>query len=222
MTTRPAVSLSGMGAAEKIGPISVEDYLAGELLAEHKHEYTAGRVYMMAGGRNQHNAISVSFLVAMGTKLRGRPCQPFNSDTKVRVRLDDPPQTRFYYPDGMVVCEPNAANETFQDRPVVIAEVLSPKTRRVDEGEKRAAYLTIPTLSAYLLIETTLPRVTAFERSESGEFEERVYSGLDTTIELPAIGTSLTLAELYERVDFTAAAEDERTERRELDYDDDE
>jgi Uma2 family endonuclease len=208
-----------MSVATKIELISPSDYLAGELDARRKHEYAAGRVYMMAGGRNQHNAVAMAFLGTMFLKLRGKPCQPFNSDTKVRVRSQG--DTRFYYPDGMVVCEPNAASETFQDRPVVIAEVLSPRTRRIDEVEKREAYLTIPTLSAYLMIETTLPRVVAHERAADGQFAVQVYEGLDASIDLPAIGTSLTLAELYERVDFAAAAEDERTERRQLDPDDD-
>lgn len=50
-------------------------------------------------------------------------------------------------------------------------------------------------------------------------FEEHVCNGLDAAIELPTIGTSLKLAELYERTDFSAAAEDECAKRWELDYD---
>src|SRR4051812_8430463 len=149
-----------MTAASKFEPVaprrmqllSVEEYLAGERRAKKKHEYAGGQVYAMAGGKNVHNAIATNFLGVMHAKLRGRPCQPFNSDTKIRIRQAT--QTRFYYPDGMVVGEPNAPDDVFQDRPVVIAEVLSVKTKRTDEGEKCDAYLTIPTLAAYLLVET--------------------------------------------------------------------
>jgi Uma2 family endonuclease len=105
----------------------------------------------------------------------------------------------------MVVCEPNPANDEFQDRPVVIAEVASVSTRRTDEGEKREAYLTIPTLSAYLLIQTERPRVVVHHRMPEG-FVARAYEGLDARIPLETIGTELHLAELYERVDFAAAA----------------
>jgi Uma2 family endonuclease len=195
-----------MTAAKQIQLLSVEDYLAGELTSHVKHEYSGGYVYAMAGGRNTHNTIAGSFFGASYTRLRGRPCQPFNSDTKVRVRF--PSHTRFYYPDGMVVCDRNSGNETFQDRPVVIAEVLSPSTRRTDEGEKREAYLTIPTLSAYLLIETSQPRVVVHHRTPDGGFVPHVYEGTDAVVPLDVIGTELPLAELYERVDFaTAAAE---------------
>ena len=191
-----------MTAAKQIELLSVDDYLAGERAAKKKHEYAGGYVYAMAGARTQHNRISVAFVSVMHAKLRGRPCEPFNSDMKVRVRL--PTHTRFYYPDGMVVCEPNGPDDEFQDRPVVLAEVLSVTTRRIDEGEKRDAYLTIPTLSAYLLIETERPRVVVHHRTPEG-FVARAYEGTDATIPLDAIGTDLTLSELYERVDFAAA-----------------
>jgi Uma2 family endonuclease len=192
-----------MTAAKQIELLSVEDYLAGELVSKKKHEYTGGYVYAMAGCKNVHNTIAGAFFGILFGKLRGRLCHPFNSDTKVRIQFAT--HTRFYYPDGMVVCEPNAPTEEFQDRPVVIAEVLSLKTRRTDEAEKREAYLTIPTLTAYLLIETECARVVVHHRTPDG-FVARAYDGLESTIPLSTLGTDLSLGELYERVDFTAAA----------------
>ncbi len=189
--------------AKQIQLLSVDDYLAGERVAKKKHEYAGGYVYAMAGGRNQHNRVAVAFVGAMHAKLRGRRCESFNSDTKVRIRMAT--HSRFYYPDGMVVCEPNSPNDEFQDRPVVIAEVASVSTRRTDEGEKREAYLTIPTLTAYLLIDAERPRVVVHHRTPEG-FVAQVYEGMTASIPLAAIGTDLPLAELYERVDFAAAA----------------
>lgn len=198
-----------MSAAKKMELLSVGDYLAGERIAKKRHEYAGGYVYAMAGGKNVHNTIAGAFFGVLFGKLRGRPCQPFNTDTKVRIRMAT--HTRFYYPDGMVVCEPNAPQEEFQDRPIVLAEVLSVKTRRTDEGEKRDAYLTIPTLNAYLLIETEQPRVVVHHRTPEG-FVTQVYEGTEATIPLKAIGADLSLAELYERVDFTAAAREAHDE----------
>src|SRR5438067_643283 len=139
-----------MSAAKKLNLISVDDYLAGELKSPSKHEYLGGVIYAMAGARNLHNLIASNALVALGSRLRGRLCRAFNSDTKVRVRL--PAHVRFYYPEVSVVCRPNSPTESFQDEPAVIIEVLSRATRRIDEGEKKDAYLTIPSLSVYLLV----------------------------------------------------------------------
>ena len=186
----------------KLPYMTVEDYLAGELASDVKHEYLGGTVYMMAGGRNVHHRIASNFQGLMHHRLRGKPYESFNSDTKVRIRF--PTHTRFYYPDGMVVCEPNPADDTFQDRPAVIAEVLSDSTRRLDEGEKRDAYLTIPSLKAYLLIDPDRPRVLVYRRGERG-FEPELRDGLDAVIPLPEVDIELPLTELYERVDFAAA-----------------
>ena len=187
-----------MTAAMRIALVSVDDYLAGELDSEVRHEYAGGYIYAMAGARNVHNRIAGAWYGSLYVQLRGKPCEPFNSDTKVRIRF--PTHTRFYYPDGMVVCQPNPAEDTFQDHPVVIAEVVSETTRRIDEGEKREAYLTIPTIMAYLVIETDSPRVVVHRRTESG-FIAEAYEGPAAVIPLDAIEAELPLAELYERVE---------------------
>ena len=188
-----------MTAAKKLNLVSVEDYLSAELNSPIKHEYLGGVIYAMAGARNAHTLIASNTLIALGIRLRGNKCRPFNSDTKIRVRY--PTHVRFYYPDASVVCVANPPNDSFQDHPAVIAEVLSRGTRRIDEGEKKDAYLTIPSLSVYLLIEQDSPTVVAHRRTETG-FVREVYEGLAKVIPLPDIGIELPLAEIYEAVEF--------------------
>lgn len=195
-----------MSAALKLQLISVEDYLAGELVSEVKHEYLGGEVYAMAGARNVHNLIASNTLVALGSRLRGKPCRPFNSDTKIRIRLQS--HNRFYYPDVSVVCRPNPQDDSFQDEPAVIVEVLSRKTRRIDGGEKKDAYFTIPSLSAYLLVEQESATVVAFRRTAGG-FVREVFDGQDAVIPLAEIGVELPLAEIFDGVEFSPEADDD-------------
>lgn len=184
-----------MSAVPSSPLVPVADYLAGELVSEQKHEYVGGRIYQMAGGRNRHQRVSTNAVATLHAGLRGRPCSAFNSDTKVRVQST--PKTRFYYPDAMVVCEANPEDDTFQDQPVVIVEVLSDSTRRVDEGEKRDAYLTIPSLRVLLLVEADAPKVSVDRRGPDGAFERAWLEGVDAVIDLPEIDTRLPLGELY-------------------------
>jgi Uma2 family endonuclease len=186
-----------MTAAKKLNLISVEDYLAGELESPIKHEYLGGFVYAMAGGRNVHNRVASRTLVSLGVRLRGKRCEAFNSDTKIRIRR--PNEIRFYYPDVSVICRSNPDDDSFQDEPVAIFEVLSQSTRRIDEGEKKDAYLTIPSLCVYGLIETELARVVVHRRTGQ-DFVCEVYEGLDAIIPLPEIEVELPLAEIYEGV----------------------
>ncbi len=90
----------------------------------------------------------------------------------------------------------------------MIIAVLSRKTRRIDEGEKKDAYLTIPSLGVYALIEQETPAVVAFRRTEHG-FVREVYEDLDAVLPLGEIETALPLAEIYETVEFTTEAEED-------------
>jgi Uma2 family endonuclease len=195
-----------MSAARKLNLVSVEDYLGGELVSPIKHEYLGGVVYAMAGARNAHTVIASSTLIAVGSRLRGGRCRALNSDTKIRVRLAT--HIRFYYPDVSVICRPNPPTDSFQDEPAVLFEVLSRRTRRIDEGEKKDAYQTIPSLSVYVLIEQETAAVIAFRRTETG-FVREVYEGLDAVLPLGEIGIELPLAEVYEAVEFAPEAEND-------------
>lgn len=195
----------GVGTAARVDLLSVEDYLASELVSPIKHEYVGGVVYAMAGARNLHNVIKGNAFANLHVRLRGRGCRPFDSDTKVRVRL--PTQVRFYYPDASVVCHPNPPTDSYQDEPVVIVEVLSRKTRRIDEGEKRDAYLSMPSLSVYLLVEQEAALVIAHRRTDRG-FVREVYSGTSAVIPLPEIGTDLPLSEIYDGAELVAEQDD--------------
>lgn len=188
-----------MTAARKLNLISVDEYLDAELSSPIKHEYLGGVVYAMAGARNAHNIITVNAIATLHSRFRGRPCQPYNSDTKIRISLLT--HTRFYYPDASVVCRPNPQTDSFQDAPVVIIEVLSRRTRRLDEGEKKDAYLNIPSLCVYLLVEQDSPAVVAFRRTEQG-FVREVYEGLHAIVPLGEIKTELPLSVLYGTIEF--------------------
>ncbi len=195
-----------MTAAARQELVSIEDYLRAELGSTIKHEYLGGVVYAMAGARNLHNVIKGNVHAFLHARLRGKRCRPFDSDTKIRIQYRT--HVRFYYPDNSVICRENPRTNSFQDEPAVIVEVLSKATRRIDQGEKKDAYLTIPSLSAYLLVEQDFPSVVVFRRS-GPDFVREVYEGLDAVIPLPEIEIELPLAETYESVEFLPEADEE-------------
>ncbi len=190
-----------MSAVHRHQHVTPEAYLASELKSPTKHEYVGGSVYAMAGTRNIHNVIAGNIFGSLGTRLRGKKCRPFNSDTKVRVRF--PNHVRFYYPDVQVVCQPSSMEESFQDQPNVIVEVLSESTRRTDEGEKLDAYLTIPSLETYILVDSSNKEVVVEQRGSNG-FQRSILIGDDGVVPLPCLGFDLPLAEIYEGVQLPA------------------
>ena len=67
--------------------------------------------------------------------------------------------------------------------------------------EKRDAYLGIPSLAAYLVVDPDRIHVTLHRKVEGGPSSTDFHHP-DDSISLPAIDCTLSLAEIYERVDF--------------------
>ena len=192
-----------MSTAEQIQFISVDDYFRLEEHSAARNEYVNGWIRAMTGATNRHNDIAVNILISLGKKLAGKVCKPCNSDTKIRIRHDS--ATWFYYPDVSVVCLSNRPTESFQDRPVLIVEVLSPSTRAIDLDEKMTAYLTIDSLQAYVLLEQDKPYAIVFRRTEAG-FLRKVCEGLAASIPLPFLPCELAFKEVYDGIEFALPA----------------
>lgn len=152
----------------------------------------------MAAASNRHNDIALNLTTAIHRRLRGGPCKAGNSATKVRIRLTT--NTRFYYPDAMIVCRPNKDEDTFQDEPTAIFEVLSESTRRAEEGEKRESYLTIPTLRTYVMLESNSRTAIVFPRKANGI--ERTVLKKGDSIAIPEPDIQIPLSEIYDGVSF--------------------
>lgn len=180
--------------------ISLAEYLEGERVSESRHEYVDGQVYAMAGASDDHNRITRNILTALDNALRGKPCEPFASDMKVKIspNLADV----YYYPDVLVVCDPTDNAKYHRERPSVIFEVISPDTERIDRREKAVVYRSISTLTAYVLIEQDRMAVTILRRADQG-WQNEVLEGPNATLRLPSIGVEIPLERIYER---TAAA----------------
>ncbi len=187
--------------ALRLRSISVDEYLEGEAISAIKHEYVGGRVYGMVGGKYAHNLIASNVLIELGAQLRGRPCRALNSDSHVKIQTGSQP--RFYYPDVSVICGDHIRDGLFQDCPSVIVEVMSQGTRRIDEGEKRDAYLSLPTLSTYILLEQSFVGAIVYQR-DGDHFERSVSFDVSESIPLPLIDCHLPLASVYAEVSFSS------------------
>ncbi|MCK9394838.1 MAG: Uma2 family endonuclease [Methylobacter sp.] len=172
--------------------ISEEAYLQSELLSEIKHEYIDGAVYAMAGASKNHQRITGNVSREFGNQLKNTPCESFSSDIKVKVG------SKFFYPDVMVVCEDDSDNAYYTENPVIIVEVLSKSTRRMDETAKKFAYQTLPMLKEYVLIEQDFVDVEVCRRSE-GWVSRHYFLGDSVTFE--SVGLTLSVEDIYERVE---------------------
>ncbi len=175
--------------------VSVVEYLHDEELSDVKHEYLNGTVHAMAGGSVGHGDIGRNITSALQTLLRGKPCRPHNSD--IAVHLSQKRDERYYYPDASVTCGPLDRAARALENPVAIFEVLSPSTARIDQSEKKDAYLACPSIQHYVIVDPEQVNVTIYTREADG-WKMTAYNELTDALALTAIEVTLSLAEIYE------------------------
>lgn len=178
---------------------SVDEYLRMERQSEIKHEYVNGTVYALAGGTRANSIIAGNLVRALGNALEDSPCRVFDPDIKIRVSA-----TIYRYPDVAVSCDERDAQPEDEDEeeirfPTVIAEVLSPSTKRRDRTTKFDEYRTIATLREYLLIEPERMSVQVYRRADDGTWPVTAYQGGDT-IALESLAVHIPVTALYRKV----------------------
>lgn len=182
--------------------LTPEAYLEWEAQQPTKHEYVAGEIYAMVGVTQRHNVIAGNLYFHLRQHLRGRPCQVFVGEVKLRVAKAN----AYYYPDLMVVCGDHvrqAGAGSIVDDPLLVIEILSPGSESTDRREKLASYRSLPTLEEYLLVSQEKQEAELYRRGGKIGWTHLVYEPGDT-LELAAVGLTLPLAAFYEGTDVSA------------------
>ncbi len=185
---------------------TVDEYLAQEIASQDRHEYRNGDLVLMPGGTPNHNRIAGNLFAFLNFGLKRQPLDVFIADQRLWI-----PDRRIYtYPDVMVVGQPVELQEGRKDtitNPIVIAEVLSQSTRSYDKDEKFAAYRTIASFTEYLLIDQYTTQVEHYTKTEDQAWLFREYKGLEATVSFQAFDFSMSLADLYDKVELTGEVE---------------
>jgi Uma2 family endonuclease len=188
--------------------VTPEQYLAQERNADHRSEYVNGHIFAMAGAGRRHNQITFNIAVSLGTQLKGRKCIAYASDMRIKIA-----RTSLYtYPDIVATCHEPLFEDTELDtllNPSMIVEVLSDSTEAYDRGAKFAYYRRLPSLQEYLLIAQNHVSVEQFIHKDDRwtliETDHR-----ESVIRLDSINCTLSLADIYDKVEFI---ENEMTRR---------
>jgi Uma2 family endonuclease len=179
-------------------PMSVEEFLDWQERQEDLYELVDGvpvpRWKAMTGATKRHDRIVVNAIIALGNKLRGGPCRPMTADIGTRTA------SNLRRPDLTVECGSYDPVHRESSAPVLVLEVLSPSTEGIDRLIKLEEYKAMPTLRHILLAEPGKAHVLLYSRHDDGPWSSMSHIGPDSSLDLPAIGCSLSLAELYEDV----------------------
>ena len=187
-----------------------EQYLEIDRATEERYEYLDGEIFAMAGESSEHGDISMNLATIFGNQLKGTECRGRLKDTKVLSGAGKKnPFTQkgmFSYPDLVVICGELQFHDEIKDivlNPQVIIEVLSESTESFDRGDKFVSYrMWNPTLTDYLLVSQNMPHVEHYIKQENGDWLLKEYHGLNKHFTIESINVIVTLADVYDRVEF--------------------
>ena len=174
----------------------VDDYIEGEKLTRVKHEFVNGDVYAMGGASDRHGLIALNLASALSINLPDE-CGVFSSDMKLHTQKND--DECFYYPDILVSCDPDDNHRYYREQPILIIEVLSPSTERIDRTEKRERYQLIPSLQEYVLVAQDNPKVEVFRRSKA--WRKDVYF-IEHSFHLASVDMEFAVEDVYRRIKY--------------------
>ena len=181
-------------------PRTVDEFDRWNAEQPERWEFIAGVPVMMSPASLPHTLIKGNIFAAFRAKLTGTPCRAIVDGVEVKsYKLSA-------IPDVLVACgELDQRTPTIAE-PVVLVEVLSPSSERDDTQRKWQGYCLIPSLRHYLVVAQDSRFVTVHSRTGPSSFAEDVYQ--DGVIELPAIGVSLSIDEIYDGVRLFGAEVD--------------
>lgn len=171
--------------------MSVADYLAFEERSQARHEYVDGEIYAMSGASRRHHLL-MGNLFWHARKAAAGHCQIFTSGMMLRVET----RNSFYYPDVYGCCDPVDDGDRYTISPCFIVEVLSPSTASIDRREKRLAYLTLPSLDEYVIVDQDQMRVEVY-RGARGPWAAQRLTEPEDVLEITCIGLKLALRDIY-------------------------
>lgn len=175
--------------------LSREDYFALEQAEDQRYEYSAGDIFLMAGGSESHALIAMNIGAALVNSLRGKPCRVYGADMKLYV----PEYDWFCYPDVQVLCEQGIRHEQYVENPVLIVEVLSASTENYDRGQKFERYRNIAGLQYYLLVDQYHQHLEFYQRQSA---EDWLFSEPQQTVWFPLWECGIEREDIYRQVEF--------------------
>ena len=162
-----------------------------------RYEFDGVQPVAMTGGTLGHSAITGNVIRQLANRLAGKGCRPLGPDAGVATVGD-----AVRYPDAVVTCTPFNRQDRLVPNPVVVFEVISPTSGRIDRIIKLHEYQAVPSIRRYVIVESDAMAVTALSRDQANEpFRAAGLTEADT-LSLPEVGIEIPVAALYEGVAF--------------------
>ncbi|SFL29009.1 Uma2 family endonuclease [Methylorubrum salsuginis] len=174
--------------------MTVDAFLAWAEGRPGRYELIDGEVVAMSPQRARHAETKFSVQTALRAALRAGdlPCRMLPDGMSVKIDAGT-----VFEPDALVYCgaglDPDAI---VVPKPMIVVEVLSPGTKRIDTGRKLQGYFRLPSVMHYLIVDAERHTVIHHRRGDGDLIETRIASSGELRLDPPDL--TLPVAALFD------------------------
>ncbi len=178
-------------------PMTKKEFFDWAETQDIRYEFDGFQPVAMTGGDLGHSSLIGNLNRQLGNRLEGKSCKPLGPDAGVATIGDT-----VRYPDAVVTCTKFSARDRVVPNPVIVFEVVSPSSVRIDRVVKLREYQAVSTIRRYVIVEPDAIAITLFSRDHEGEAFRATGLAEDDVLELTEVGIEIPVAAIYEGIVF--------------------
>jgi Uma2 family endonuclease len=166
--------------------LNVDQFLAWAVQQEEgKYELIDGVVVMQQSQQWGHAKTKLAITMALYEAVRKEQLPFYVAVDGPTVRVAE---RVAFVPDAIVAALPEPAWDSLEiANPVIVVEVLSPSTARVDATIKLRGYFDVATVQHYLIVDSEAGTIVHHRRTDDGALQTRVVSEGELTLDPPGV-----------------------------------
>jgi len=174
--------------------LTVDEFLAWAVRQkEGKYELVDGVVIMQQAQRWGHSKVKVTIYAALRDAIAAAGVPYYAAPEGPTVRIS---RHKAFVPDALVAPLPEPEFDDLEiDNPIVVVEVLSPSTVRMDTQTKLRGYFRVASVQHYLIVDPDKRIITCHRRSRGGAVRKRIARTGALVLRPP--GIELRLADVF-------------------------
>ena len=172
--------------------MSREEFFEWAERQEPGYEFDGFRPVAMTGGDLGHSRLIGNINAELSNRLSGKRCQTMGSEAGVSTVGQ-----AVRYPDAVVTCTSFSDRDRLVPNPVVVFEVVSPTSVRIDRVIKLREYQAVATIRRYVIVEPNAAALTVFSREHADQAFTASGLAEDDVLSLPEIDIEIPVADIY-------------------------
>jgi Uma2 family endonuclease len=173
--------------------MTVDEFLAWAEGEEGRWELYNGVPYAMSPERTGHIKVKLAVHVALLQAIldADEPCYLLADGAGVRIS-----RHVMHIPDALVYTGPELPDDAIEvPNPVIVVEVASPSTRKIDASLKLTGYFSLPSVHHYLIVDPEGPPVIHHRRQPDGTILTSIVH--EGTLTLSPPGIEVAVAKMF-------------------------